>query len=161
MYLWSTKGLIKELRDGSLDQKEKVKYFVVFLLMYNVGFELSLFAQENYSIDDLTSFVVNTVIMVVAIYLCFRINRDGDDVEFIDRFVCLGLPITIRFICSLFAILIGLSLLSIFFGDSFNPWAEEDSLLVVVEGVAVEILFYWRIGVAIKLTSHPQNDRIA
>lgn len=158
MYFWNTKALAKELKEGSVDQKEKMKYFVIFMLSTYVVFDLSLYMQEEYSSDDFILSLLNTGLMMIAVYFCYRINLEGDNFEFIDRFVCLSLPISIRFICVVFGILIGVSFLSSFLGESFNPWAEEGSLQEGIEILLVEILYFWRIWVAIKWTSHPQKD---
>ncbi len=32
MYFWNTYALAKELKEGTLDQKERVKYFIIFVL---------------------------------------------------------------------------------------------------------------------------------
>jgi hypothetical protein len=157
MYFWNTKALAIELQEGSVDQKEKMKYFVIFMLSTYVIFDLSLYMQEDYSSNYFILSLADTGLMMIAVYLCYRINRDGDDSEFIDRFVCLSLPIAIRFIFAIFGFLLGLVILSVIIGDSFDPWAEEGSLLEGIEILLFEILFYWRIWVAMKWASHPQK----
>ncbi len=156
MYFWNTKALANELKEGSVDQKEKMKYFLVFMLWTFVVLDLSLYMQEDYSSNDFILSLADTGLMMIAVYLCYRINRDGDDSDFIDRFVCLSLPITIKFTSVVFGILIGVSILSPFLGESFNPWAEEGSLLEGIEILLIEVIYYWRVWVAIKWVSNPQ-----
>lgn len=36
------------------------------------------------------------LITIAGIILCYKANQRGDDEEFVDRFICIGLPIAIR-----------------------------------------------------------------
>jgi hypothetical protein len=159
MYFWNTYALAKELKEGTLDQKEKVKYFIIFVLTEYLFFDLAYLLDEPSAINYPFEPIFYTLIVGFGIYLCFRINQRGDNSEFIDRFVCIGFPIAIRFIVALIGIVFVLAAVSAGLGDDFDPWVDEESLIQLAEGVALTIVFYWRVWVALKWISHPTKNR--
>jgi hypothetical protein len=158
MYLWDTKALANELKAGTLKQSEKFRYFLIFVMVGYMEIDLAIYLNEPYTLNDLITSTVITIFTGIAIYLCYRINREGDDLEFLERYICLTLPVSIRFIAVILMIFIGVLTLSAFLGDSFDLWVEEGSLLEWIVILLMEIIYFWRIWVAIKLTAHPLKD---
>lgn len=120
MYLWNYKALAHELKEHKLTSKEKLKYLLAIMCYVPTGLmgsnwipgfyrfiyrmtnfivyqqaprvpPLKIFHNYNY-LTDLTT----AVIIGVGVMLCFMINRRGDGRNFIERFMCLSIPITIR-----------------------------------------------------------------
>lgn len=158
MYFWNTYALAKELKEGTLDQKEKVKYLIIFVLAEYLFFDLAYFLEEPSTINSPLEPILLTITTGLAIYLCFRINQKGDNSEFIDRFVCITFPIAIRFIVALIGIVFVLIAISIGLGDDFNPWVDDKSPILLIEEFAFIIIYYWRVWVALKWISQPVKN---
>ena len=179
MYFWNIKALEEDLRQGKVTPNEKIKYLFAFIVMYGFLKELIIRVRPqyygDYSADPLGSFMMQWVSMQVfsvwtilrngelllrwlfilgGVIFCYQANRKGDNKEFIDRFVCLSLPVSIRFFAMLLPIiLIGSNPIALYFlaaylgqllgpgpdsGSPFNP----DSFFGLVIGVVYFIWIY-------------------
>ncbi len=117
MYFWSYKKLAEDLRDGQVTSLHKTKYLLAFIFLYALGgYETNLY--------DFLGFVFITVALT---YFLYRINKKGDDQNFIERYVILGFPITVRafVIFAPLTILIIVSMYALFYRD---PWVLNDIL---------------------------------
>jgi hypothetical protein len=74
MYLWNTKSLAKELKEGTLSESDKFKYFIVGVILYNIPIMLP--SSGEYSID--VYYLLRTLVMMsiicIGTYLCYRVN---------------------------------------------------------------------------------------
>ncbi|HEU4881024.1 MAG TPA: hypothetical protein VFT45_02230, partial [Longimicrobium sp.] len=48
---------------------------------------------------------------VAGIWVCYRANQRGDGTAFVERFICLSVPVTIRWLVLFFGVWIGLVLI--------------------------------------------------
>lgn len=98
MYLWNVKKLSSDLKENKISEKEKMKYFMVMILIWTLMFSLSaLFpAQLTDKLNYLTVSFFILVLTFFGLYSCYQANRDGDNKDFVGRFVCVSLPINIR-----------------------------------------------------------------
>jgi len=85
MYLWNTKALITDLRNDQVTQKEQLKYFLFSTI-------------PLYAMPQLETYytVVNIVLILIGTLLCYNSNVEGDNKDFIVRYICLSIPIGIR-----------------------------------------------------------------
>jgi len=171
MYLWNTKALAKELKEGTLSEREKFKYYIVGVILFNI---MTMFPSSGGSslTDYLIGIVISSLILFVGAYVCYGVNKAGDNINFIERFICLSLPIGIKFflLTILFSVIAvnAVSLLGFLVGYddslstilllSFTSIAAS-SLVFVVLGIW--ILYYWRIYVHMKWISHNNTDIIS
>jgi hypothetical protein len=86
------------------------------------------------------------VVNAAGILVCYEANRQGDNREFVNRFVCLSWPITIRLL-TLFILPVGAAL---FAAAWWASWQGTDGNLqaeLVAQGLglALSILYYWRV----------------
>ncbi|MEL7632246.1 hypothetical protein [Sporomusa sphaeroides] len=96
MYFWNVKALIEELRTGNLLQKEKMKYYLLTTLIPTILVELYMSSPwEINSIKNVNLFIV-IFANIIGILLCFEANRLGDNKDFIERMICLSVPIGFR-----------------------------------------------------------------
>jgi hypothetical protein len=110
MYWWNMFKLAEDLREGRVDEKERFKYFVATFLAWTIAARV-LFFPGPLNADTLLSAAVSLILAVAGIFYCYRINRSGDNIDFIVRMVCLSWPVAV-----LWAILFsGMLLIMLFF----------------------------------------------
>ncbi len=120
MYLWSYRQLAHDLREGNVSAQEQAKYFLLIMLyvptglmgsnwipgfyrliyrLFNDGLAimapdvqpLVIYHDYNYYID-----LGVLIIVGIGTLFCYLTNRSGDNKQFIMRFMCLSVPITIQ-----------------------------------------------------------------
>ena len=93
MYWWNASKLAKDLREGRVDEKERFKYFLATFVAWSIVVQLSIYSGIPCSIDSLIWAAVNVTVIVIGIGLCYRVNRRGDNTDFVGRMICLGWPV--------------------------------------------------------------------
>lgn len=152
MYFWRTDQLIKDLKQNSITQAEFKNYY----LISGILILLSFFVLSQTGVDELkislAGFVINLGLLISWINAAFKANGGEKGHAFLNRFIALYLPITIKI--TIFAIVGMLCYELIFnvFKDRFNDaeLAHIDAIESVVVDIATSFLIYWRIFVAIK-----------
>lgn len=162
MYLWNTDALAKELKEGMLSEREKFKYFITYTLLYEIVILITSFSVRAFSSVEIFLALLSLFIIFFGTYQCYQVNKTGDGINFIERFICLGLPITIKiFVLYLLGTIIFLIIMIVLGGKSSDLGNYESfwGLFFLVTGYLISILFYWRVYVHIKWISH-KNDSI-
>lgn len=149
--LWNTRELSERLSAGTLSEKEKMHYFLLQALLVVVGTAKVV----NYSpirpiFYDHIGDVLVFLITLVGILLVYKQNERGDNRHFVDRAICLGVPIFMRvcFFVSFFSLILPL---------------EQDTvtgkILLSIFSVIFELIFFWRLWVWMGRTSgaRPKN----
>ena len=97
MYLWNTKKLAVSLRNDEVGEKEKFKYFIVLLIILGppISFGLLEELEELHWVDVVSSLAMLTIVIIGSLK-SFRTNCAGDNKNFIERFVCLAVPLGIK-----------------------------------------------------------------
>ena len=150
MYIWKTDSLVADLRDGTLSQADRFKYLLVLMLITVVIVELSLFVSEVPSAATLSESTLVILMTVAGTIWCYRVNKDGDNQEFVDRFICLSLPILVRlFLLFLLIYSLYMTLGFALFGDEFEKITENTNWIDVGFTLFFELYFYWRLSKAI------------
>lgn len=92
MYFWNISALAEDLKNEKVSQKDKMKYFLVISLdlfrINNTTFEIGI-------IGNIYPFI-EMIVIAIGVLLCYKVNRLGDNKEFVDRMVCLSWPISCR-----------------------------------------------------------------
>ena len=96
MHFWNVKTLARELAEGKVTQTEKMKYLLAYAILSTIVVQLVGWSGEHVSPILILQAVGVLVITVVGILACYQANRKGDGNEFIDRFICLSLPLTLQ-----------------------------------------------------------------
>lgn len=146
MYFWNVKALSEDLKTRTMSQREKMKYFLAFMVIgviVTANFFLSFGSSEEINIILIIEDFITIVITVGGIILCYKANQAGDDFEFIDRFICLSLPITIRLTVLLFIsygiyMIIGYHI----FGTRFDDTLERTTIIDFIIVILAEALYY-------------------
>jgi len=140
MHIWKVSPLIEELKTSGLSQKEQLKYFLTFSILMVLATDPVLYFDYEYVVFDALDSVVITIITILGILYCYKINEEADGKDFILRFITLGLPITIRFL----VLVIVVSFVYYFFIDTSDPEIITTTLIdVVFSAIFMSVYYYY------------------
>ena len=152
MYLWNTRALAKELKEETVSQSQRFKYFLVFTMLYTTILVVGHYV-DRYDItpESVTNSVLTLLVTLIGTIWCYRANGGRNGHEFIDRSICLGLPIGIRLIVVMIFILILYFIVgSIIYGEAFFLSTKIPNWLDVTIGALIQIAFIWRLAVHLR-----------
>jgi len=95
MYLWNVKALVEDLKANKVYQKEKMKYLLVSTILEMLISLLPL-QYSTFGYLEFVQTVLYILILTIGILLCYEANSRGDNKEFVERFICISLPLQIR-----------------------------------------------------------------
>lgn len=165
MYLWKTEALATELKGNTLSQRERFKYLFLTMFFYSLCdfiWQSNLFDSDSEPVTaiDIGINASYGLIFLIALYLCYRINRTGDDRDIIARFTCLLIPLSFR----LFSIILPLMLPPfIMLALMDDPDAISDTTVEwYFNGVSfiAMIWLYWRLLYWFRWVSHENPDAL-
>ncbi len=94
MVFWDVNALVEKLRNGSLTEKQKMIYFLIYSVIYlTEGF----FNDDTSTVPQIFGFAVMIIVQIIIAVVCFQANNYGDGKNFLERFICLQVPLSIRF----------------------------------------------------------------
>jgi hypothetical protein len=96
MIVWNVKKLADTLAEGTFDEVERLKYFLVFIFFLS-SHQTMFDCQKETSLVSSISCLVFFFIELVGVLACYIANTRGDNKDFVARYICLTLPVTIRF----------------------------------------------------------------
>lgn len=124
MFLLRTKPLATQLSTQQLTEKETAKYlFAMFVIeiLWAVGHR----GTEPYSVWNSISLLFGILITVTMFVTCFRLNSAYDNRDFVKRFICLSLPVTIRLACIIYTIAF---LVNLFDSNILSSWVDSEKI---------------------------------
>lgn len=137
MYLWNYRALAEDFKHHRVTSREKLKYLLAIMIYVPTGLMGSnwipgiyrfiysiankILAKQASRVPPIKIFndynMLTDILIIgiigVGVFLCYWANRKGDGRFFIERLMCLSIPITIRVsLCVLliFLIIVGASL---------------------------------------------------
>ena len=166
MYLWNTKALAKELKEGTLSEWDKFKYYIIGVLLYSLIGDLSYISNTDFTytyFDILISFI-SLFIIFLGVYKSYEVNNMGDGKNFLERFICLSLPVGIRIlVLSVLVILILTIISAMVYGIEESQSDKSilyDKTFIYSIVFILYTLFYWRVYIHMKWISHNNTDII-
>lgn len=107
MYLWNTRQLAKELKQSSVNERSQFEYFFLIVVLYGLAWFIEDLFTGGGSVNDqaidnfwgdylMVISIFFSLIFILPVYLCYRLNRSGDNRDFIVRYICLYVPIGFR-----------------------------------------------------------------
>ena len=97
MYLWKVDRLADELGNNQVSQKEEFKYTLAFTLLGILLLGLAAFGSGAVPHWLMAAdLAIMLIITGAGIVYCYKRNQGLDNRDFIVRFICLGLPVTVR-----------------------------------------------------------------
>lgn len=123
--IWNASALAAELRDGTLSEAEKAGY-VLALVVGQTAME-AISGRAAGALGGPGRFLSAALLAAVSaagLVACFRANQRGDGVRFIERVMCLALPVLVRWYVLTLAVYYGVFLMGRIVGwwtpDSFG-----------------------------------------
>jgi hypothetical protein len=154
MYFWNSGALAHQLKSKTLPQSEKVKYLLATVTLYAIGLEISLGLSSPMSLFGVIQSITSVVLVFLGTVFCYKVNSRGDNQEFIDRYICLGWPLTIKIF------LLGLSVYLLYFvigvaikGENFEKSLDSPSIFDLFLTALIPIIFYWRLATHLRWVS--------
>lgn len=144
--------LAAQLRDRLVPSREKFIYYLlinIFMLLTMSSFYNDWMHEESTRITYITDTLI-IILSIVGIALCYDVNKEGDDQEFIERITVIGFPAFVRSIILAFVIIIPpvlvIEVLDLGIADDF---------IFFIANLVVTIYFYYRVSTAIKIAANP------
>ncbi len=90
MYWSNASKLAEDLREGRVDETERFQYYLATFAALSIGVPIFFYSVQPLRIDDLIYLVVAAIIGVIGAILCSRVNKSGDNIDFLPRMICLS-----------------------------------------------------------------------
>ena len=118
MYIWRVGRLVADFRSGSVSERQQLNYLLVFVaLTYVISdpYVNGLLEYETLNQLDLILFPILLTIAIVGTVLCYRVSGPPfTNAGFLPRYICLGIPVVIRVITIVVAIVMFVFLINEF-----------------------------------------------
>lgn len=124
-----------------------MKYYLPFVVLGSIGAEAAHYTPQPVTAPLIASSFTLVLGGALGTYATYRVNRRGDDREFIDRSVCLGFPIAVRLVALAMPVYIAYFVIgSLLGGDAFDRFTEHTTWIDVGFSAALLAAFYWRLA---------------
>lgn len=155
MYLWKVNSLIDDFKTGTVTQNEEFKYMLLFTIAMILSSDPVLYIGTSYNYYDSLNSLLVIGISILGLFYCYKINASGDDKDFIVRVICLGVPVSIRFLAVFLPLsLIGGILEAVFIlPEPLEEEAAENTPTLVIFIAVLMAVYYWYLAKKIKMVS--------
>lgn len=155
MYLIRLNALKKKYGSGRMTENEKFAAYVVFCILSFISISVNMyFTNMMDRFVLLLSILLSALIYVAGIFYCYRTNKKGDHINFIERMVIASAPAYIQaiLISFLYALIAGIviGLLSAYRGGDYTV---PGNLLEVLYIVIFYLYYFIRVNGFIKYAS--------
>ena len=96
MIIWRTKLLAKELASGTMSEYMKMKYLLVSTVLYLILGYFSIYPEPVINGLYYSEFVIVVIINMTGVYYCFKCNGGSQGKHYLERFICIAVPATLR-----------------------------------------------------------------
>ncbi len=130
MYFWKVDKLTDSLIDNSLTERDKNRYSLLYLIYVSVFTSTIVSGRSSTPVLALSG--IELLVILLGIIICYYQNNKGDGRDFLIRYICLSVPITIR-------VLVTLVMLSIVIGIVASVM---DKVSLIRDSLSVTSLIY-------------------
>jgi hypothetical protein len=113
MYWLRAEKLADDFREGRVDEKERLKYYVATFVVWNLIPVFFVYGGPFQPIGPI-SVALNLIFTIAGALLCYRVNKGGDNSDLIARMICLGWPAGIRIVIAFLAMWLIMIVASVF-----------------------------------------------
>jgi len=145
MYFWRTAKLASDLKAGAVPNRDKRNYLIAWIVITTLGGYAALAMESESSALLILETLLVLLINVAGVLVCYGANRAGDGRDFVERFVCMTLPLFIRVVVALLAFMVAYVIVGYAIrGQRFESFLERHNVADVLFAAAFEAAFYWR-----------------
>jgi hypothetical protein len=160
MYWWNVSKLAEDFRDGRVEERERLKYYLATSISWTLGRLPILNSGSTFKMEHLIAAVLVVASTIIGIILCYRANKSGDNTDFIGRMVCLSWPIGIKVgvlfsaFMIVFLIIFGIAVMQ----TGFDSGALKYFTVATTIGIAfLQVCFYWLLYKYVTLIAHAKG----
>lgn len=96
MHFFNPRPLAEKLRDGVLSERDKFRYIIATLVMqFADGLPHRLMNSWQPMLYLLLAGIFYTLVSYLGLRACFATNERGDNKAFVERWLCLSLPLSL------------------------------------------------------------------
>lgn len=158
MYIWRVNKLADEFKSGRVTERQQLYYLLAFIGLTTIACDPYVSDFSNYellNILDILMLPANLVIAIVGTILCYKVSEPSESgVGLLPRYICLGLPISIRMIVAVFAAMIFVFIINDYvftIPEVDNYLGSEQTTLVDFVGIILfQVFFFWYLRRAIR-----------
>lgn len=154
MNLFNDRELALRFSFNQVASRERFLYLLVYMLTLSLATSsllLSFIDYKQYNEWDALSDASVLAATLIGTICCYRTNRAGDDREFIERYVSLGVPVCVRMILyALVAYAAYTAYLSIFTGEELPEQNTPFDAAVIAAAMAY---YYVRLNASIRIAA--------
>jgi hypothetical protein len=142
VYFWQTRALAEDLRAGHVSERQRMHYLLAHTVLMSGSIPLNLSREWPFDLGESLLWWIGLAINVAGVALCFEANHEGDDRDFVSRFICLSWPITVRLM-----VLAGLPVVALQMATRWPTGRGLDvrlpsGMFALAVGVGLPILYY-------------------
>src|SRR5688572_3398682 len=104
MHFWNAGALADELREDSLTEDTKLRYFLAVTALSYLTARPGILEMLQTTVEGWVA-LSYVVVGFLGTYACFLANARGDGQRFIERFMCLSWPVLLRWVVLTYGIL--------------------------------------------------------
>ena len=153
MHILSSEKLTRQLELDIVPQTEVFGYFLFYIILTTVWMEIIYYFHnpDPLEINKVIGSVFTVTITIIGTLACYRINAKGDNQKFIERYVCLSVPIGNSL--GLFLLFIFLLLYILVSNSNTRLTKDLYDVFMVLSIIIFYSIFYFRMYKSIKLIS--------
>jgi hypothetical protein len=136
--------LADALASGEVSEREKFQYLLVWAAV-GIVLPARLGGWTGWSHVRVAFLVASLLITIVGLLACFRANARGDDRAFLERYLCLSVPVGIVTYGLYYGIYYGLGLVGYLVGlveRAARNW-DRDTMGLISSMSALELFYLW------------------
>jgi hypothetical protein len=142
MNFFKDRELAQRLRNNQVSEKEKFIYLLINLMAISIASCL----PSSEIIEEL----LYLSLTIIGTIFCYKVNAKGDNQNYIERYISLGVPIAIQVIILMIPFSFILSFLFIKFSSIIG---NNENIEVIINTSIFECYFFWRLYGSIKIAS--------
>jgi hypothetical protein len=153
MFIWNISEISYRLINNSLSEQEKMKHYLILniLLVFTILFLVESFDSMHFIFLNMG---IQILITSLGILLCYQSNKKGDNKYFIERMICLSLPIFFRIM-----ILNALTTIPIVIFDYFSV-ADNDLYYIAKNGLLCILFYLWLNAYIVKIAQQSNDFQV-
>ncbi len=179
MNCFDDKELALRFKNNNVPSIERLLYFICFALLKLTPFSFPTTLLNDLKIEELLflkdrviggtttfplftafasvslfSWLITVIILIVGTTICYKTNKNGDNKEFVERFISVGFPVFVQTV--VMAFIIGLVNRFIFLQDpaqDFGLIMLEIMETMCIANIVLLFYFFWRLNSSMKIAS--------